>query len=207
MLKRIDAAVPMALAVIALAVLITACTTAINPLDDYAPVSNATVTATPEPLPIIDDQQRSIIEHGRYLVSLLACGSCHTDGALVGRPNDSRLLAGSQVGIAYSNPLATRFPGVVYPSNITPDAETGIGNWSTVQLVRMLQSGLDKHSQQSLPVMPWPSYVNLTDADATAIALYLKSLAPVRHKVPANVRPGQRASAPYVHVGLYQSRQ
>lgn len=176
-----------------------------TPLDDYRTVDNTLVTATPEPLPVPPEQQAAIAQ-GRYMVTLMACGSCHTDGALIGRPNAARLLAGSTVGIAYSNPMATRFPGVVFPGNITPDDETGIGRWSVRDLVRMLQSGMDKHSQQSLPVMPWPSYVNLSDDDATAIALYLKSLPPVRHQVPSNVTPGEPTDQPYVHVGLYQKR-
>jgi mono/diheme cytochrome c family protein len=176
-----------------------------TPLEDYRIVDNTLVTATPDPLPVPPEEQAAIAQ-GRYMVTLMACGSCHTDGALIGRPNAARLLAGSTVGIAYSNPMATRFPGVVFPGNITPDDETGIGRWSVQDLVRMLQSGMDTHSQQSLPVMPWPSYVNLSDDDATAIALYLKSLSPVRHQVPGNVVPGEPTKQRYVHVGLYQKR-
>jgi hypothetical protein len=71
----------------------------------------------------------------------------------------------------------------------------------------MIQTGVDNHSGQSLPVMPWPAYANITREDATAIAQYLLSLPAVEHRVPVNVRPGQRASSPFVHFGVYRSRQ
>jgi hypothetical protein len=147
------------------------------------------------------------VERGRYLVDLLGCGGCHTDGALVGQPDPARLLAGSEVGIAFSNPLEEPKPGVVYPSNLTPDPATGLGDWSVQQITTMLQSGREPHGSQSLPVMPWVTYSKLQPADATAIAMYLKSLPPVTHEVPVNVKPGRRAKAPYVHFGIYRSRQ
>ena len=55
--------------------------------------------------------------------------------------------------------------------------------------------------------MPWPAYAQLSDEDINAIVAYLRSLPPVRHQVPANVPPGNEASAPYVHFGVYQSLQ
>ena len=119
----------------------------------------------------------------------------------------ARLLAGSDVGIATSDPLAERHPGVVYPANLTPDQETGIGDWTLQQIVTMLQSGSDNHGSRSLPVMPFVTYSRLLPEDTTAIAMYLKSLPAVQHRVPANVRPGQRATAPFVHFGIYRSRQ
>ena len=85
--------------------------------------------------------------------------------------------------------------------------DTGIGSWDVDDIIRMLQTGVDRHSGQTLPVMPWPSYANISAEDSRAIAGYLLSLPPVRHDVPENVRPGQRASAPFVHFGVYQSRE
>jgi hypothetical protein len=116
------------------------------------------------------------------------------------------LLAGSDTGIAYSNPLAVKNPGIVYPANITPDVATGIGSWSVPEIVAMILTGVDKHSGQTMAVMPWPSYANIHAEDAEAIAAYLLSLPPVTHEVPANVQPGQRARAPFVHFGVYQSK-
>ena len=184
--------------------LLQACSTSYDPLEEFEEVDPATILEAPEAA--ASAYPREQVERGQYLVGLLGCGSCHTDGALLGLPRSDRLLAGSGVGIAYSNPLSTRNPGIVYPANLTPDPETGIGAWSEADIVAMLQRGFDKHSGQTLPVMPWPAYAGIHEDDAYAVAAYLKSLPPVRHVVPANVLPGQRASAPFVHFGVYQSR-
>ncbi len=190
-----------------LTVLLTlcACTAAYNPLEAYEQLTPATRLDTPEAL-ANPDFAPADIARGKYMVGLLGCGSCHTNGALVGIPNSAQLLAGSDTGIAYTNPFVVSNPGVVYPANLTPDMQTGLGSWSVQDIVTMLQTGVDKHSGQTLPVMPWPSYANIEAADALAIASYLKSLPAVQHKVPANVRPGQRASSPFVHFGVYQSK-
>lgn len=182
-----------------------ACTAAYNPLEDYDQLTPATRVAIPEPV-ANPDFAPGDVARGKYMVGLLGCGSCHTNGALIGVPVADQLLAGSDTGIAYSNPLTVRNPGVVYPANLTPDMQTGIGGWNVQDIVTMLQTGVDKHSGQTLPVMPWPSYANIESADAIAIASYLKSLPAVQHKVPANVRPGQKAPAPFVHFGVYQSK-
>ena len=71
----------------------------------------------------------------------------------------------------------------------------------------MVRLGVDQHGRQTIPVMPWPAYARITGEDAQAISMYLKSLPPVRHEVPQNVSPGQRATAPFVHFGVYQVRE
>lgn len=177
-----------------------------NPLDDFEQLNPATIFATPEPLPSPNYSPEQI-QHGKYLVGLLGCGSCHTDGALVGALDSSRLLAGSGTGIAYTSPFVDSNPGVVYPANLTPDMETGLGSWTMERLVTMIRVGTTEHSASSLPVMPWPANANIEYDDALSIAAYLKSLPPVRHEVPRNVRRGQRAAAPYVHFGVYQTRE
>jgi mono/diheme cytochrome c family protein len=165
-------------------------------------------TAVPEaPDPAESAYPADQVEHGRYLVDLLGCGNCHTDGALIGEPDAARLLAGSAVGIAWSNPMEVRNPGVVYPPNLTPHRATGIGDWSVWQIVAMLQSGVDSHGNRPLPVMPRAAYSKLSTEDATAVAMYLKSLPAIEHAVPDNVRPGRRARAPFVHFGVYRSNQ
>jgi mono/diheme cytochrome c family protein len=147
------------------------------------------------------------VAQGKYLVELLACGTCHTDGALVGRPDNQHFFAGSGVGIAYSDPTREKHPGVVYPANITPDPTTGIGRWTDAEVVKLMRTGVDNHGQQHLSVMPWPAYRKLTTEDALAITAFLRSLPAVRHQVPANVEPGNKARAPYVHFGVYRSKR
>jgi mono/diheme cytochrome c family protein len=177
--------------------------TGYNPLDDFEQLDPTSIFATPEPAPS-ERYSTDQLNRGRYLVGLLGCGSCHTDGALVGMPDESRLLAGSSTGIAYTSPFRDENPGVVFPANLTPDLETGLGGWTMEQLVNMIRVGTTEHSSRSIPVMPWPAYAGITYDDALAIAAYLKSLRPVRHQVPENVREGRPASAPYVHFGVYQ---
>lgn len=176
-----------------------------NPLDDFEQLDPTTIFAMPEALPSRNYSPEQL-QRGRYMVGLLGCGSCHTDGALVGNVNQSRLLAGSSTGIAYSSPFVDDFPGIVYPPNLTPDLETGLGSWTMNRLVQMIRVGTTDHSSRSLPVMPWPAFVNITEEDAFAVAAYLKSLAPVKHQVPSNISRGQRSTAPYVHFGVYQSK-
>lgn len=203
-MSRITLAFSRLLAVFCGVSILTACTGYYNPLDDYEQLDPATVLAPPEPDP--GDYPADLVDRGQYLTGLLGCGSCHTDGALVGAPVPGREMAGSSIGIAYSNPLAVTRPGVLFASNLTSDEETGIGSRSLSDLVRMIRLGVNEHGSQTIPVMPWPAYVNITEPDARAIAMYLKSLPAVRHQVPQNVRPGQRTTAPFVHFGVYQSR-
>ena len=189
----------------AFALVLAGCASANDPLDDYEQVALLPAPDAPDAMAAGYPEER--VERGRYLVDLLSCGSCHTDGALIGAPDKARLLAGSGVGIATSNPLEKSNPGVVYPSNLTPDPNTGIGEWTLEQVVTLLQSGTDKHGTQTLPVMPWLNYSRLHQEDAEAIAMYLKSIPPVEHRVPANVLPGQRATSLFIHFGIYRSLQ
>jgi mono/diheme cytochrome c family protein len=185
---------------------ITACATPYNPLSEMREITPAT-PMDPPPVDLRDDLPYSPeqINRGEYLVALLGCSSCHTDGVLIGAPNYQRHLAGSGTGIAYSNPLKQENPGVVYPPNLTPDDETGIGLLSDEAIVQQIRTGIRPDGGHSLPVMPWPAYSTLTDDDVDAIVAYLRSLPAIRHQVPANVQPGQKAVAPFVHFGVYQS--
>ncbi len=183
-----------------------ACATSYNPLQDMQEITPATnmdapVTVVRSDLPYSPEQ----VLRGEYMVALLGCASCHTDGALVGKPDTQRHLAGSRTGVAYSNPLKQKNPGIVYPANLTPDHETGVGNWSDDAIIQMIRVGINPAGGHALSVMPWPAYSRLSDADVRDIVAYLRSLAPIRHKVPNNVAPGQKATAPFVHFGVYQS--
>ena len=174
---------------------------------DFESLTPVTILDAPSPDPAgtasVDPQ---LAARGKYMVELLGCGSCHTDGALIGLPDNSRLLAGSRTGIAYSDPLRQKNPGIVYPSNLTPDGDTGIGNWSDDEIMQMVKHGIDRHGSRKLPIMPWPAYARLSDEDARAIISYLRSIPPVKHEVPADVKPGAKASHPFVYFGVYRKR-
>ena len=101
------------------------------------------------------------------------CTGCHTRGALTGRPNPDLFLAGSEAGF--------HLPGLgyFYPPNLTPDLATGLGDWSEDDIVRAIRTGERPDGRMLAPIMPYHSYSALTDADARAVAAFLKSLAPV----------------------------
>jgi hypothetical protein len=82
--------------------------------------------------------------------------------------------------------------GTSYARNLTPDPETGIGNWSEDDIVKTIRTGQRADGSPVLPPMPWPMYTNLSDDDAYAIAAYLKSLPAVSHKVPDKRPPGTK---------------
>src|SRR6516225_3449119 len=108
------------------------------PLHHYAEVYTRSELYIPPPAAEHVSQE---VERGRYLVQLTGCGACHTDGALIGEPNAARLLAGSDIGIAYTDPLSEARPGVAYPPNLTPAPKTGLGGWSDENVVAAIRSG------------------------------------------------------------------
>lgn len=133
------------------------------------------------------------LERGQYLAQIMDCGGCHTTGALAGSPDQKMFLAGSTIGFQIP-------PGVFYPPNLTSDPETGLGTWSQEDIVTAVRTGMRPDGRALVPVMPWPSYAALTDADAQALAAYIKSLPPIRHKVPPPARPGEKPGGPYLSV-------
>lgn len=125
------------------------------------------------------------VERGKYLVGISGCGDCHTPGHFTGKPDMSRQLGGSDV--AFEIPGLGAFAG----ANITPDKATGIGDWSVQQIATAIRTGQRPDGRMLAPIMPYGDFARLTDADATAIAAYLKSLPPVSHKVPGPFGPGE----------------
>ena len=180
---------------------------AYDPLEEYVELDAATVLDAPAARPgRYAPEYAGQVERGEYLIELLGCGACHTDGALIGEPDPRRVLAGSRTGIAWSNPLGDAKPGVVFPSNITSDVETGIGGWSDVQIANAIRFGAGRHGAGGIRVMPWPGYAQITDDDVAAMVAYLRSIDPVRHRVPDNVEPGRESPEPFVYFGVYQRR-
>ncbi len=178
-----------------------------NPLAEYEEVAATTIIDAPSARPGgFAPAMRDRVYRGEYLVELLGCGSCHTDGALAGDPDLERSLAGSRTGIAWTNPLGTRYPGVVYPPNITPDVATGIGAWTDRQIANAIRAGIGRHGSRRIATMPWQGYAKISDDDVAAIVSYLRSIEPVHHEVPAEVPPGKPARAAFVYFGVYRSR-
>ena len=187
--------------------LLVACagSTVYDPLVDYEEVDATTILDAPTPTGVAAENQAAV-SRGEYLVELLGCGSCHTEGALVGRPDMSRALAGSSIGIAYTSPFENRNPGIVFAPNLTPDRDTGLGRWTDEEIQDAVRTGLGRHGPNRIMVMPWQGYARISDEDAWAIVAYLRSLEPVEYSVPVNVPVGRRSSEQYVHFGVYRSK-
>ena len=193
----------------ALALAAPLCATEIDdePDNEFIEVESTTIMDAPEPA--IDAKggtDAAMVRHGKYMVELLGCGACHTDGALIGAPRTDRRLAGSRIGIAIDSPLDRKFPAVTYPANLTPDPATGLGQWSDTDIARAIRAGTDRHGRRLRAVMPWSGYARISDEDIAAIVAYLKSIPPVVHRVPAKVARGKRATEQYVYFGVYQDR-
>ena len=145
----------------------------------------AAMSAAKPPAPAHGAASKEVLARGRYLVTITGCNDCHTPGALYGSPDFSRQLSGSELG--WHGPW-----GVSFPSNLTPDLETGLGYWSEDEIVKAFRTGVKNDGSRVLPPMPWQDFAALSDADAHAIAAYLMSQPAVSHKVPADVPPGQK---------------
>jgi mono/diheme cytochrome c family protein len=104
------------------------------------------------------------VARGAYLARVGDCMLCHTERG--GAP------------FAGGRPQDTPF-GTVYASNLTPDAETGIGNWSAAHFRRALHEGRSRDGHLLYPVFPYTHFTRVSDADADALFDYLRSLPPV----------------------------
>ena len=126
------------------------------------------------------------LDRGKYLVTFGGCNDCHTPGYFFGKPDMAQFLGGSDV--AFEIPGLGAFAG----RNITPDDDTGIGKWTSEQIVTALQTGQRPDGRILAPIMPWHAFANLTKEDATAIAASLKSVPPVKHVVAGPFAPGDK---------------
>jgi mono/diheme cytochrome c family protein len=104
------------------------------------------------------------VARGAYLARVGNCMLCHTERG--GAP------------FAGGRPVDTPF-GTVYGSNLTPDAETGIGRWSAAHFRRALHEGRSRDGRLLYPVFPYTHMTRVTGADADALFEYLRSLPPV----------------------------
>ena len=152
---------------------------------------SAVSCATQEKKQAAADPAAERLERGKYLVLAMGCNDCHTPGTFYGAPDMERFLSGSELG--WEGPW-----GVVYPANLTPDPETGLGSWSTEQIAHAIRTGNRPDGRQLAPIMPWMNFANFTEEDAMAIATYLQSLKPVVHAAPKPVPPGVKVSGAVV---------
>jgi len=132
------------------------------------------------------------VQRGKYLTSIIPCTDCHTPGTFLGKPDMARYLGGSDVGFEVPG------LGVFYGSNLTPDDETGIGKWTKEEIATAITTGKRPDGRILAPPMPVDSFKSLKHSDALAIAAYLKSLPPIKNKVPGPFGPTEKAG-PFIY--------
>jgi hypothetical protein len=148
----------------------------------------------------------NLVERGKYLVTTLGCNDCHSSKKMgpQGPVIDSAFMLAGYLetnpvptfeadavkrGLIVMMPTTTAFMGpwgTSFAANLTPDS-TGIGSWSLDQFKKALREGKYKGLEGSrplMPPMPWQNYVAMTDEDAEAVFTYLKSIKPVKNRIP-----------------------
>jgi len=116
-----------------------------------APVDESLPTAAPEP---------ALVQRGAYLARLGNCAACHT----------------ARGGPAFAGGKGIETPfGTVFTSNITPDAETGIGRWSADHFWRAMHHGRSRDGRLLYPAFPYPDYTLVTREDSDALYAFLRS--------------------------------
>lgn len=133
----------------------------------------------------VGQAQDAQIKRGQYLVTFGGCNDCHTPGYFFGKPDMARFLGGSEVGFAIPD------LGVFRGPNLTPDKDTGLGTWSSDEIVAAITKGQRPDGRILAPIMPWHAFASLTRQDAYAIVAFLKSLPPVSNKVPGPFGPNE----------------
>ncbi|HTA99696.1 MAG TPA: c-type cytochrome [Bradyrhizobium sp.] len=116
----------------------------------------------------------ALVRHGRELAAIGNCSTCHT-------------LRGAK-DFAGGLPVPTPF-GTIYSSNITPDAETGIGRWSEDAFRRAMRDGVARDGQHLYPTFPYDHFTNVSDDDDRALYAFLMTREPVRAAARANQLP------------------
>lgn len=168
------------LSFLALAVAITGTSLAAEPVSESASSVPSLVEKSAEP--VIDGyyrpypattaktpEEEGLVKRGEYLAQMGDCIACHTD------------VKGGTPAYAGGLPINTPF-GTFYSPNITPDKETGIGNWTEADFIRALKEGRDPHGRNYFPVFPYIYFAKVTDDDARALYAYFMSIPAVNQK-------------------------
>lgn len=124
-------------------------------IDGYYPTYPKTTTT--------NEIQEKLVARGEYLAKMGDCIACHTN------------VKGGTAPFAGGLPINTPF-GTFYSPNITPDKETGIGNWTEADFIRAMKEGRDPQGRNYFPVFPYAYFSKMTDDDARALFAYFMSI-------------------------------
>ena len=134
------------------------------------PLTNRTFERTPERL-----------ARGKYLSVNLGCFECHAEHDWT--KHDAPLTEGT-LGAGYADFPMAGLPGHIVPPNITPDPETGAGNWTDDMLARAIREGISHDGRALFPFMPYPDFSHISDEDLASVIVYLRSIPPIRKVLP-----------------------
>ena len=132
--------------------------------------------------PVSLPPKSDVINYGKYMVNAAACMECHT------KVDKGTLIAGME----FAGGREFQFPDgtILRSSNITPDNETGIGQWTEQSFMDIFHSRSDSSTLNTKvkpgefnSIMPWTMYGRMNDEDLKAIFAYLKSQKPISNKV------------------------
>jgi len=112
------------------------------------------------------------IENGKLLYNAGGCISCHAPG-----PGVQNVAADVPAG---GKPMKTPI-GMLYPPNLTPDPETGLGNWTETDFVNAMQKGISPGGEHLIPAFPYTSYAHMKMTDVLDIKAYLATLSSVKN--------------------------
>ncbi|WP_420138410.1 c-type cytochrome [Sphingomonas sp.] len=129
----------------------------------------------PVPVPAPSSFAPEQVARGAVLASAGYCASCHT-------AKNGKAFAGGYA-------MATQF-GTIYSTNITPDADTGIGTWSEAAFKRAMHEGVRRDGAHLLPAFPYDHFTKLTDEDVASLYAFLMSQ-------PAVHAPARRNTIPF----------
>jgi mono/diheme cytochrome c family protein len=136
------------------------------------------VKATPQKIPAKTD----VLAYGGYLVNAASCAECHT------RVNKGQIIP----EFIFSGGREFSFPdgSIVRSANLTPDAATGLGNWTEDMFINRFKLYADSNYKPATvktgeynSIMPWNMYCKMDKEDLHAIYVYLKSVKPLKNSV------------------------
>ncbi len=124
----------------------------------------------------------NLVARGSYYFTAASCGDCHT------KQEKGEKIKGMELAGGFEFPMKTG--GIVRSSNITPDKETGIGNWDETAFVKRFKAYADSNyhvpaigAKEFNSVMPWTMYKNMKEQDLKAIYAYLRTIPAIKNQV------------------------
>jgi mono/diheme cytochrome c family protein len=121
------------------------------------------------------------IARGKYIYLVSDCNGCHSK--MNEKLYDNPPVEGMEVaGRLFPDP---GLPGTIIAANITPDKETGIGNWTDGEKIRAIREGISRDGHALFPLMPYSNFRHMSDDDVQSLVAYLNTLQPVKNPLPA----------------------